>query len=166
MRITEIYNQTLWNVRQVNSPIITCTISSHTVTRVTTNFRRCCGWCACTRIQVNFIYSATLWLIYDLHIVCSKPHFLLVHKITAYASCWIIIIYQFNCTKKIMNMDVTKNIKVFNVIIIVILIIVEYSNANGKYHLEIQCKLKYIILSIIDLTHCFVQWIGRLFCWK
>jgi len=43
-----------------------------------------------------------------------------------------------------MNMDPTKNIKVFNLVTFIILIIVNNLNANGKYDLYNLCTLKYI----------------------
>jgi len=82
---------------------------------------------------MTFVYSATQWLIYILHIVDSRPHFYYVHKITAYAGHLIVITYQFNYMKNTMNMDPTKYITVFTLVIIVISIMIENSNANGKY---------------------------------
>jgi len=64
-----------------------------------------------------------------------------------------------------MNMGPTNNVKVFNFIIIVILIIVENSIANGKYDLGIKCKLN--IYNTFDCSlicyNCFVLYIIQLF---
>jgi len=67
----------------------------------------------------------------------NKTIYSQVYKITAYEYCWIVIKYQFNYTKKTMNMGPTKIIKMFIFVVIAILISVENSNANGKNDLYI-----------------------------
>jgi len=82
-------------------------------------------------ILTKFIYHQQI-LICDLSFIYSQPYIFKIYKIWAQCCYWIVIKYQSHFKKNTMNMEFTKIIQVFTLVTIVIINVVENSNAKSK----------------------------------